>query len=113
MKNITLLQINYFLSLWVLKWILIQLADIGADCNIGAGTITCNYDGANKHRTIIEDNVFIGTNNSLVAPIKIGQGATTGAGSTLTRNVAEHSLAVERSKQFEKANYQRPQKLKK
>jgi bifunctional UDP-N-acetylglucosamine pyrophosphorylase/glucosamine-1-phosphate N-acetyltransferase len=57
--------------------------------------------------------VFIGTNNSLVAPIKIGQGATTGAGSTLTRNVAEHSLAVERSKQFEKANYQRPQKLKK
>ena len=88
-------------------------ADIGADCNIGAGTITCNYDGANKHRTIIEDNVFIGTNNSLVAPIKIGQGATTGAGSTLTRNVAEHSLAVERSKQFEKANYQRPQKLKK
>ena len=88
-------------------------ADIGANCNIGAGTITCNYDGANKHRTIIEDNVFIGTNNSLVAPIKIGQGATTGAGSTLTRNVAEHSLAVERSKQFEKANYQRPQKLKK
>ena len=88
-------------------------ADIGADCNIGAGTITCNYDGANKHRTVIEDNVFIGTNNSLVAPIKIAQGATTGAGSTLTRDVAEHSLAVERSKQFEKANYQRPQKLKK
>ncbi|ENW83245.1 glmU protein [Acinetobacter sp. ANC 3929] len=88
-------------------------ADIGAGCNIGAGTITCNYDGANKHRTIIEDNVFIGTNNSLVAPIRIGQSATTGAGSTLTRDVAEHSLAVERSKQFEKANYQRPQKLKK
>ena len=62
---------------------------------------------------MIEDNVFIGTNNSLVAPIKIAQGATTGAGSTLTRDVAEHSLAVERSKQFEKANYQRPQKLKK
>ncbi|MGL5144334.1 MAG: bifunctional UDP-N-acetylglucosamine diphosphorylase/glucosamine-1-phosphate N-acetyltransferase GlmU, partial [Acinetobacter junii] len=88
-------------------------ADIGADCNIGAGTITCNYDGANKHRTIIEDHVFIGTNNSLVAPIKIGTGATTGAGSTLTRDVTDHSLAVERSKQFEKANYQRPQKLKK
>ncbi|MBP6190728.1 MAG: bifunctional UDP-N-acetylglucosamine diphosphorylase/glucosamine-1-phosphate N-acetyltransferase GlmU [Acinetobacter sp.] len=88
-------------------------ADIGADCNIGAGTITCNYDGANKHRTIIADHVFIGTNNSLVAPITIGQGATTGAGSTLSRDVAAQSLAVERAKQFEKANYQRPQKLKK
>jgi bifunctional UDP-N-acetylglucosamine pyrophosphorylase/glucosamine-1-phosphate N-acetyltransferase len=88
-------------------------AEIGVECNIGAGTITCNYDGANKHKTVIEDQVFIGTNNSLVAPITIGQGATTGAGSTLTRDVAQHSLAVERSKQFEKANYQRPQKLKK
>lgn len=88
-------------------------AEIGIECNIGAGTITCNYDGANKHKTTIGDHVFIGTNNSLVAPITIGHGATTGAGSTLTRDVAEHSLAVERSKQFEKANYQRPQKLKK
>ena len=88
-------------------------AEIGEGSNIGAGTITCNYDGANKHRTIIEDHVFIGTNNSLVAPITIGQGATTGAGSTLSRDVAAQSLAVERAKQFEKANYQRPQKLKK
>jgi bifunctional UDP-N-acetylglucosamine pyrophosphorylase/glucosamine-1-phosphate N-acetyltransferase len=88
-------------------------AEIGAGSNIGAGTITCNYDGANKHKTIIGDNVFIGTNNSLVAPVRIGNGATTGAGSTITRDVADHSLAVERSKQFEKENYQRPQKIKK
>ncbi len=88
-------------------------AEIGADSNIGAGTITCNYDGANKHKTIIGDDVFIGTNNSLVAPVKIGNGATTGAGSTITRDVADHALAVERSQQFTKENYQRPQKVKK
>ncbi|MCH4243617.1 bifunctional UDP-N-acetylglucosamine diphosphorylase/glucosamine-1-phosphate N-acetyltransferase GlmU [Acinetobacter gerneri] len=88
-------------------------AEIGSGSNIGAGTITCNYDGANKHKTIIGDEVFIGTNNSLVAPVKIGNGATTGAGSTITRDVAEHALAVERSQQFTKENYQRPQKVKK
>ncbi|MDQ9011447.1 bifunctional UDP-N-acetylglucosamine diphosphorylase/glucosamine-1-phosphate N-acetyltransferase GlmU [Acinetobacter gerneri] len=88
-------------------------AEIGSGSNIGAGTITCNYDGANKHKTIIGDEVFIGTNNSLVAPVKIGNGATTGAGSTITRDVAEHALAVERSQQFTKENYQRPEKVKK
>ncbi|WP_151750882.1 bifunctional UDP-N-acetylglucosamine diphosphorylase/glucosamine-1-phosphate N-acetyltransferase GlmU [Acinetobacter bereziniae] len=88
-------------------------AEIGAGSNIGAGTITCNYDGANKHKTIIGDNAFIGTNNSLVAPIKIGHGATTGAGSVITHDVADNSLAFERAKQISKENYQRPQKVKK
>nr|WP_174507151.1 bifunctional UDP-N-acetylglucosamine diphosphorylase/glucosamine-1-phosphate N-acetyltransferase GlmU [Acinetobacter sp. Marseille-Q1620] len=88
-------------------------AQIGSGSNIGAGTITCNYDGANKHKTVIGDDVFIGTNNSLVAPVKIGNGATTGAGSTITRDVADNALAVERSQQFTKENYQRPQKVKK
>ena len=88
-------------------------AEIGAEVNIGAGTITCNYDGANKHKTIIGDHAFIGTNNSLVAPITVGQGATTGAGSVITHDVADHSLAFERSKQISKENYQRPQKVKK
>ncbi|MBO7705050.1 MAG: bifunctional UDP-N-acetylglucosamine diphosphorylase/glucosamine-1-phosphate N-acetyltransferase GlmU, partial [Acinetobacter sp.] len=88
-------------------------AEIGAGSNIGAGTITCNYDGANKFKTIIGDAAFIGSNSSLVAPVTIGNGATVGAGSTITRDVAENSLAVERSKQVEKENYQRPQKMKK
>ena len=88
-------------------------AEVGAGSNIGAGTITCNYDGANKFKTIIGDNAFIGSNSSLVAPVHIANGATVGAGSTITRDVAENSLAVERSKQFAKENYQRPQKLKK
>ncbi len=88
-------------------------AEIGAGSNIGAGTITCNYDGANKHRTIIGDNAFIGTNNSLVAPVTIGHGATTGAGSVITHDVADNSLAFERAKQISKENYQRPQKTKK
>ena len=88
-------------------------AEIGSNTNIGAGTITCNYDGANKHKTVIGDNVFIGTNNSLVAPIKIGHGATTGAGSTISRDVSENSLALERAQQLTKENYQRPQKVKK
>ena len=88
-------------------------AEVGAGSNIGAGTITCNYDGANKFKTIIGDNAFIGSNSSLVAPVHIGNGATVGAGSTITRDVEENSLAVERSKQFAKENYQRPQKIKK
>ena len=86
-------------------------AEIGAESNIGAGTITCNYDGANKHKTIIGDQAFIGTNNSLVAPVKIGNGATTGAGSVITHDVADNSLAFERAKQISKENYQRPQKV--
>lgn len=88
-------------------------AEVGAGSNIGAGTITCNYDGANKFKTIIGDQVFIGSNSSLVAPVTIANAATVGAGSTITRDVAEQCLAVERSKQFTKENYQRPQKLKK
>ncbi|MCO8079171.1 bifunctional UDP-N-acetylglucosamine diphosphorylase/glucosamine-1-phosphate N-acetyltransferase GlmU [Acinetobacter lwoffii] len=88
-------------------------AEIGAGSNIGAGTITCNYDGANKFKTIIGDQAFIGSNSSLVAPVRIGNGATVGAGSTITRNVEDNCLAVERSKQFAKENYPRPQKIKK
>ena len=88
-------------------------AEVGAGSNIGAGTITCNYDGANKYKTIIGDAAFIGSNSSLVAPVSIGNGATIGAGSVITRDVAENSLAFERSKQVAKENYQRPQKLKK
>lgn len=88
-------------------------AEIGAGSNIGAGTITCNYDGANKHKTIIGDAAFIGSNTSLVAPVKVGNGATVGAGSVITRDVAENALAFERAQQVEKANYQRPQKTKK
>ncbi len=88
-------------------------AEIGAGSNIGAGTITCNYDGANKFKTIIGDQAFIGSNSSLVAPVKIGNGATVGAGSTITRDVEDNSLAVERSKQFAKETYPRPQKIKK
>ena len=88
-------------------------AEVGVGSNIGAGTITCNYDGANKFKTIIGDHAFIGSNSSLVAPITIVHGATVGAGSTITRDVATNSLAVERSKQFAKENYPRPQKIKK
>ena len=88
-------------------------AEVGAGSNIGAGTITCNYDGANKFKTIIGDCAFIGSNSSLVAPVHIGNGATVGAGSVITRDVAENSLAFERSKQVAKENYQRPEKVKK
>ena len=72
-------------------------ASIGQNVNIGAGTITCNYDGERKHRTIIGDNVFIGSNSSLVAPLEIEDGAVIGAGSTITKNVKSDQLAVERS----------------
>ena len=88
-------------------------AEIGAGSNIGAGTITCNYDGANKFKTIIGDAAFIGSNSSLVAPVTIGNGATVGAGSVITHDVADNSLAFERSKQIAKEDYQRPQKMKK
>ncbi len=88
-------------------------AEVGSGSNIGAGTITCNYDGANKFKTIIGDAAFIGSNCSLVAPVSIGHGATVGAGSVITRDVSDNSLAFERSKQLTKENYQRPQKVKK
>ncbi|AYC34967.1 UDP-N-acetylglucosamine diphosphorylase/glucosamine-1-phosphate N-acetyltransferase [Pseudomonas cavernae] len=88
-------------------------AEIGANCNIGAGTITCNYDGANKHRTVLGDEVFIGSNNSLVAPLTIGAGSTTGAGSTVTQDVPAQSLAIGRAKQRNIDGWQRPLKSKK
>jgi bifunctional UDP-N-acetylglucosamine pyrophosphorylase / glucosamine-1-phosphate N-acetyltransferase len=74
-------------------------AEIGKDANIGAGTITCNYDGVEKHRTVIEDGAFIGSDTMLVAPVKIGKGAVTGAGSAITKDVPAGALAVERSEQ--------------
>lgn len=72
---------------------------VGREVNIGAGTITCNYDGRKKHQTILEDHVFIGSNTNLVAPIRIGESSVTGAGSTITRDVPSQSLAVERADQ--------------
>jgi len=82
-------------------------ASIGENSNIGAGTITCNYDGAKKHKTNISDNVFIGSNTSLVAPLKIDKNSTVGSGSVITRNVKKNRLALTRSKQQEIKNYKR------
>jgi bifunctional UDP-N-acetylglucosamine pyrophosphorylase/glucosamine-1-phosphate N-acetyltransferase len=78
---------------------------VGTKTNIGAGTITCNYDGANKHKTIVGDNSFIGSNSSLVAPVEIGNNSTIAAGSTITKNVPENALGVGRSKQLNKDNW--------
>jgi len=78
---------------------------VGTKTNIGAGTITCNYDGANKHKTIVGDNSFIGSNSSLVAPVEIGNNSTIAAGSTITKNVPENALGVGRSKQSNKDNW--------
>jgi len=86
---------------------------IGSRVNIGAGTITCNYDGANKYRTIIEDDVFIGSDTQLVAPVRVGKGATIGAGSTITKDIPEGELTLSRSKQMTVAGWKRPQKGKK
>ena len=83
---------------------------IGKSTNIGAGTITCNYDGINKNKTIIEDNVFIGSNSSLIAPLKIKKNAIIGAGSVITKNVNKNSLALTRTDQVEKKNYKRKKK---
>lgn len=88
-------------------------ADIGARSNIGAGVITCNYDGANKWRTVIGEDAFIGTNNSLVAPVDIKAGATTAAGSTITQDVEEAQLAVGRARQRNIDGWKRPVKIKK
>jgi bifunctional UDP-N-acetylglucosamine pyrophosphorylase/glucosamine-1-phosphate N-acetyltransferase len=74
-------------------------SDIGQKVNIGAGTITCNYDGINKNKTIIEDNVFIGSGTELIAPVKIGENAYVAAGSTITSDVPQDSLGVAREKQ--------------
>ena len=80
---------------------------VGKSANIGAGTITCNYDGKKKHKTKINDGAFIGSNTSLVAPIEIGKESVVGAGSVITRNVKQKSLALTRAKQIEKKNYKR------
>lgn len=85
-------------------------AEIGARTNIGAGTITCNYDGANKHRTVMGEDVFIGSNSAIVAPVTLGNGATTGAGSTVTQDVPAATLAVGRAKQRNIEGWKRPQK---
>lgn len=86
---------------------------VGARVNIGAGTITCNYDGANKHRTVIEDDAFIGSDTQLVAPVTVGKGATIGAGTTLTKDAPPDSLTVSRARQTTIAGWQRPVKQKK
>ncbi len=83
---------------------------IGKSVNIGAGTITCNYDGVNKNQTKIKDNVFIGSNSSLIAPITIEEGSTVGAGSIITKKVKKGSLALTRSQQIEVKNYKRNKK---
>jgi bifunctional UDP-N-acetylglucosamine pyrophosphorylase/glucosamine-1-phosphate N-acetyltransferase len=88
-------------------------ATVGSGVNIGAGTITCNYDGANKYRTVIGDNAFIGSDTQLVAPVTVGKGATIGAGSTITKDTPENELTLSRNKQVTVAGWKRPQKGKK
>ncbi len=85
-------------------------ATVGKDVNIGAGVITCNYDGANKHRTLIGDGAFIGSDTQLVAPVEVGTGATIGAGSTITKNAPEGELTLSRAKQVTIKGWQRPSK---
>ncbi|AIQ99171.1 bifunctional N-acetylglucosamine-1-phosphate uridyltransferase/glucosamine-1-phosphate acetyltransferase [Pluralibacter gergoviae] len=87
-------------------------AEIGDDVNIGAGTITCNYDGANKHKTIIGDDVFVGSDTQLVAPVTVGRGVTIAAGTTVTRDVADNELVLSRVPQVHKQGWQRPVKKK-
>ena len=84
-----------------------------ATCNVGAGTITCNYDGVNKHRTVIGDGAFIGSGVMLVAPVDVGASATIGAGSTITKAAPAGELALERSKQIVASGWKRPQKKEK
>ncbi|MDR3322866.1 MAG: bifunctional UDP-N-acetylglucosamine diphosphorylase/glucosamine-1-phosphate N-acetyltransferase GlmU [Zoogloeaceae bacterium] len=85
-------------------------AQVGARVNIGAGVITCNYDGANKFVTVIEDDVFIGSDSQLVAPVRVGQGATLGAGTTLTKDAPPNALTVSRARQMSLPGWKRPQK---
>ena len=88
-------------------------ATVGERVNIGAGTITCNYDGVNKHRTVIEDDAFIGSDTQLVAPVTVGRGATLGAGTTLTKDAPADTLTVSRPKQLSLTGWQRPVKISK
>jgi bifunctional UDP-N-acetylglucosamine pyrophosphorylase/glucosamine-1-phosphate N-acetyltransferase len=85
-------------------------SSIGAGVNVGAGTITCNYDGANKHRTIIEDGAFIGSDTQLVAPVRVGKNATIGAGATITHDAPDNALTLSRAKQVTIEGWQRPVK---
>ena len=85
-------------------------SEIGKDVNIGAGTITCNYDGVNKSKTKIKNNVFIGSNTSLIAPVTINEDSIIGAGSVITKNVKKKSLAISRGTQVEIQNYKRNNK---
>lgn len=85
-------------------------SQIGKNVNVGAGSITCNYDGAHKHRTVIEDDVFIGSDCQLIAPVKVAKGATIGAGSTITRDAPPEQLTLSRSRQTSIANWKRPKK---
>ena len=87
-------------------------SEVGRNVNIGAGTIVCNYDGANKHRTVIEDDVFIGSDTQLVAPVRVGRGATLGAGTTLTKDAPAGELTLSRVKQVSIPDWQRPVKKK-
>ena len=84
--------------------------EVGKDCNIGCGVIFCNYDGARKHKTKIGNNVFVGSNVNLVAPIKLGDNSLVGAGSTITDDVKKNSLAIARARQVEKLNYNKKKK---
>jgi bifunctional UDP-N-acetylglucosamine pyrophosphorylase / glucosamine-1-phosphate N-acetyltransferase len=86
--------------------------EVGGNVNVGAGTIVCNYDGANKHRTVIEDDVFIGSDTQLVAPVRVGRGATLGAGTTLTKDAPAGELTISRAKQVSIPGWQRPAKKK-
>ena len=85
-------------------------ASLGRNVNVGAGTITCNYDGVNKYRTVLGDDVFVGSNTSLVAPVTVAADATIGAGSTITRDVAESELAVARGRQRNISGWEKPRK---
>ena len=86
--------------------------EIGENCNIGAGVITCNYDGANKFKTIIGNNVFVGSDTQLVAPVTVADGATIGAGSTITQNIEKDELVITRVPQRHIQGWQRPVKKK-
>jgi bifunctional UDP-N-acetylglucosamine pyrophosphorylase/glucosamine-1-phosphate N-acetyltransferase len=87
-------------------------ADVGERVNIGAGTITCNYDGANKHRTVIEDDVFVGSDTQLVAPVRVGRGVTIAAGTTVWKDVPAGTLVLNQKNQIAKPGYVRPVKKK-
>ena len=87
-------------------------SELGSNVNVGAGTITCNFDGARKHKTIIEDDVFIGSDTQLIAPVTIGAGATIAAGTTVTKDVESGTLAISRAEQRSVKKWIRPKKVK-